>query len=293
MTQPIEPTALDLRAWIGRREELSDTITPVPAAALSATLDHEPRPWLPADSLPPLWHWLYLLPLAPQHELGPDGHPQRGGFLPPVALPRRMWAGGRFEFSEPLAIGDTVTRVSRIVDLSEKTGRSGMLVFVRVLHEIWRHTPTGRRLALTEEHDIVYRDAPAKEVPSSREEPASVQLGDFQRSIDPTPVLLFRFSALTFNGHRIHYDRRYCEREEGYPGLVVHGPLQALLLLDLVQRHQPDALISRYAFRAVRPLFDGAPFRVCGRHVDDGHSVALWTLDAQGHMTVEATAELA
>lgn len=284
-------TPVDLRAWIGRSEESSDVITPVPAAALAATLDRDERDWLSGDRLPWLWHWLYFLPLAPQRALGPDGHPRRGGFLPPVPLPRRMWAGGRFEFHEPLAIGESVLRSSRILDVTEKKGRSGALVFVRVRHEIAHEKPRGSRLALAEEHDIVYRDlVPA---PAADEAPPPARSAEFERSVEPSPVLLFRYSALTFNGHRIHYDRRYCVEEEGYPGLVVHGPLQATLLLDLLHRQRPQAQLARFAFRAVRPLYDLAPFAVCGRFRADGGGAELWTRDAAGFPTMEATVEFA
>jgi 3-methylfumaryl-CoA hydratase len=279
-----------LKSWIGRTEERSDTITSAPPAMLSATLDREERPWLAGDALPELWHWLYFLPQHPQREIAPDGHPRRGGFLPPVPLPRRMWAGGRLEFHEPLAIGDSVLRTSTIADVSEKSGRSGSLVFVRVRHEI-AHEAAGRSgAALTEEHDIVYRDPPRADAPAPTPQRAPTD-ETFARTIEPSPVLLFRYSALTFNGHRIHYDRTYCIEEEGYPGLVVHGPLIATLLVDLLHRQLPKARLRRFAFKAVRPIFDIAPFQVCGRV--DGHTVRLWARDHEGWLAMEAGAELA
>jgi 3-methylfumaryl-CoA hydratase len=266
-----------LEKWIGRTEEHVDQVTGTPIAALSATLDREDPPPQPGDSLPPLWHWLYFLPLHRQSELGPDGHAERGGFLPPVPLPRRMWAGGRFEFHRPLRVGEVVKRTSRIQDVKFKEGRSGPLVFVVVRHEIGS--------ALTEEQDIVYRGHSAQAQP----QPAP-QDAEWERIIHPSDVLLFRYSALTFNGHRIHYDRRYVTEVEHYPGLVVHGPLIATLLLDLLRRSLPGANVARFSFRAVSPLFDTAPFSVCGR--PDGKTVRLWAKNSDGGLAMEASAEL-
>ncbi|HMC16392.1 MAG TPA: MaoC family dehydratase N-terminal domain-containing protein [Albitalea sp.] len=276
-----------LKDWLGRVDEADDVLDRRPAVALSATLDRDDAPPAIGDPLPPLWHWLYFLPAQRQSAIGPDGHPKRGGFLPPVALPRRMWAGGRFEFIQPLRIGEAVKRTSRIADISAKQGRSGALVFVRVRHEIANE----RGVALTEEHDIVYRDPPA---PGAAAEPAKPAPGgeQFARTITPDPVLLFRYSALTFNGHRIHYDRSYVTEVEGYPGLVVHGPLIATLLVDLLRRERPDARLTAFEFRAVSPLFDTAPFTVCGRF-DDPRHVSLWALGPQGQLTMQASATIA
>ena len=204
--------ALDeLRGWIGRSQTATDVVNVVPARALAATLDLR-RTFEEGDALPPPWHWQYFLSMSPMAEVGPDGHPQRGGFLPPVPLPRRMWAGSRIEFHRPLRIGDAITRVSRIADVTLKEGRSGTLVFVKVRHEI--AGPQGP--ALTEEHDIVYRDMPKPDdpAPSPRSAPAQ---STWRREIRPDPVLLFRYSALTFNSHRIHYDHPYVTEVEGLP----------------------------------------------------------------------------
>lgn len=274
-----------LRAWIGRTETRSDLVTAVPMAALSATLDrNDPEP-VNGTAIPPLWHWLYFLPISPLGEAGPDGHPKRGGFLPPVPLPRRMFAGGRFEYHQPLRIGDRISRASRITDVSGKEGRSGTLVFVTVRHEIANATG----VALAEEHDIVYRENPRADAPVSKPQAARTD-EMFSREIAPDPVLLFRYSALTFNSHRIHYDRSYVTAVEGYPGLIVHGPLIATFLADLLRRNLPKAPVRRFEFRAVRPLFDIHRFTVCGRQ--DGNRVALWTRDHEGWLTMEATAEL-
>ena len=277
-------------AWIGRQETISDTITPTPYAALSATLDRPVERPAPGTPLPALWHWLYFLPLHRQSEIGADGHAKRGGFLPPVPLPRRMWAGSQFQFHTPLRVGDSVTRTSTIQSVSEKSGRTGPLVFVKVRHEL-RHQAEAA-VALTEFHDIVYREAPKPTdvAPAPQPAPASSR---WEKKWVPDDVLLFRYSALTFNGHRIHYDRRYVTEVEGYPGLVVHGPLIATLLLDLLRWQSPEAVVARYEFRAVRPIFDIHPFHVCGKPAADGRNVRLWARDHEGWLAMDATAILA
>jgi 3-methylfumaryl-CoA hydratase len=274
-----------LAAWLGRTEERHDTVTPTPIAALAATLDRDDPPPRPGSPLPPLWHWLYFLPLQRQSEIGPDGHPRRGGFLPPVTLPRRMWAGGRLSFLRPLRVGDAMTRTSRVASIASKQARSGPLVFVTVEHTI----ATAAGVALREEHDIVYRDLPA---PGTSTIPAPAPSDErFARQIVPDDVLLFRYSALTFNGHRIHYDRRYASEAEGYPGLIVHGPLIATLLVDLLRRERPEATLARFDFKALSPLFDLDAFSVCGRP-DGERRFALWARSAEGALAMQASAEI-
>lgn len=278
---------MNLKEWIGRAEEVSDIATATPYAALSATFDRDAvRPPV-GTPLPALWHWLYFLPLHKQSEIGPDGHAKRGGFLPPVPLPRRMWAGSQFEFHKPLRIGDAMTRTSTIHDVTEKTGRTGSLVFVKVRHEIRRGGESD--VALTEFHDIVYREAPKPDdvAPPPKAAPAS---SAWEKKWVPDDVLLFRYSALTFNGHRIHYDRKYVTEVEGYPGLIVHGPMIATLLLDLLRHKMPDAEVMRYEFRAIRPVFDINHFFVCGEPQADGKTIRLWAKDHEGWLTMEATA---
>lgn len=274
-----------LRTWIGRTETRTDLATAAPHAALCATLDRDDAEPANGTVVPPLWHWLYFLPMSPMSDVGPDGHPTRGGFLPPVPLPRRMFAGGRFEFHRPLKIGERIARTSRITDVSGKQGRSGTLVFVTVRHEIANY----EGVALGEEHDIVYRENPRADAPVPKPTPAPT--GEtYSREIVPDPVLLFRYSALTFNSHRIHYDRSYVTEVEGYPGLIVHGPLIATLLVDLLTRNLPKAIVRSFSFRALRPLFDIHRFTVCGRV--EGKRVVLWTRDHEGWLTMEAAAEL-
>ena len=271
-----------LRSWIGKQETLHDQVTRFPVAALAATLDRDDPEPAAGDPLPPLWHWLYFLPTARQSTLGPDGHPARGGFLPPVPLPRRMWAGGRFTFHQPLRVDDPITRTSTVQDVTIKRGRNGALCFVLVKHEV--AGPNG--LALVEEHDIVYRDNPQPhETPAA---PKPVRTDDtWHRDIHPTDPWLFRYSALTFNSHRIHYDRRYVTETEGYPGLIVHGPLIATLLIDLLRRNT-DRPVATFRFRAVSPLFDIAPFSVHGTGDDKG--AALWARNPDGNLAMEAEA---
>ena len=278
---------MDLKDWIGKTETMSDVVTATPYAALSATFDR-PHQRPPAGTpLPTLWHWLYFLPLYGQSEVGLDGHAKRGSFLPPVPLPRRMWAGSQLEFHKPLRVGDNLTRVSTIQDVTEKTGRTGTLVFVKVKHEIRRQNEAD--IALTEFHDIVYREAakPDDVVPPPKAAPST---SAWERKWVPDDVLLFRYSALTFNSHRIHYDRRYVTGVEGYPGLIVHGPLIATLLLDLLRHRLPDAEVASYEFRAVRPTFDTNRFFVCGEPAADGRKIRLWAQDHDGWLTMDATA---
>ena len=248
----MDTSPTDLRAWIGRSETRHDQIGAQPLLALAATLDLAAAPMPIGTPLPPLWHWLFFLPLHRQSELGPDGHAARGGFggfLPPVPLPRRMWAGSQLDFRAPVRVGDAVARSSTIDDVSVKTGRTGTLVFVKVRHELRCNGAADP--AIVEIHDIVYRDAQRPDDLPPPPQPAATGAA-WQREILADEVLLLRYSALTFNGHRIHYDRPYVTEVEGYPGLVVHGPLIATLLMDLLRRQMPDADVASFHFKAVR-----------------------------------------
>ncbi len=275
-----------LQQWVGKTEVLHDVVRPETAAALAATLDYPDAPRA-GEPLPPLWHWTNFYAIAQQSQLGEDGHPKRGGFLPPVPLPRRMWAGGRFVFHAPIPVGSSVARTSTIRSVSAKEGSSGRLVFVTVRHEISRDG----QLAITEEHDIVYRGMPTPGSAAPPPKPAPLN-PRWSRTIHPDPVLLFRYSALTFNGHRIHYDRTYVTEVEGYPGLIVHGPLIATLLVDLVRREVPGVEIAEFRFRAVSPLFDIDAFSVCGEPAADGKTIKLWAQNSRGELAMEAEAIL-
>ena len=274
-----------LNQWIGKTETVEDVITLAPAKSMAATLDHADEPRM-GDELPPLWTWLYFLPAPRQSLIGPDGHPLKGGFLPPVPLPRRMRAGGGFYYESPLSIGDSARQVQTVKDITLKEGRTGVLVFVSVQHEIF----VSDARTMVEEMDLVYRDHPQPDAPPP---PAVDPPGgaEWISEIRPDPVMLFRYSALTLNTHRIHYDREYALNEEGYQGLVVHGPLTATLLVDLLRRELPKARVKQVRFRATRPLFDNDPFRLEGNTEGDG--ALLWAVDSVGRlaMTCEVALE--
>lgn len=271
--------------WVGKSAESGDVLTETPVRLMLATLDRGGDA-AAVRVLPPLWHWLYFLPGERQSNIGLDGHPMRGGFLPPVKLPRRMWAGGRLQFLRPLHMGSEVRRLSRIAGIESKDGRSGRLVFVKVQHDI----SDGQGVAIREEQNIVYRGEPAADAPAAsvKQAPTDEQ---FSRQVVPDPVMLMRYSALTFNGHRIHYDRPYSIEQEGYPGLVVHGPFIATLLLDHLKQSLPNAEVQSFEFKAVSPLFDTAPFTVAGKV--EGRVATLWARGPQGQLAMMASAQLA
>lgn len=276
-----------LRSWTSVVDEQTDCITPGPMAALAATLDRDDPLPRRGDPLPPCWHWLYFLPGQRQSELGEDGHPRRGTFLPPVPMPRRMWAGSQVQFHRALHVGEIVSRTSRVIDVTEKRGSSGPLAFVLVRHEI--RDEGG--LAVTENQEIVYRNGASPG--ESRVKALAPVDHVWLRDIYTDEALLFRYSALTFNAHRIHYDRRYATDFEGYRGLVVQAPLTATLLLELVRQNLPAARVADFSFRAVQPLFDTAGFSVCGRPEDDGKTLRLWAKDCEGRLAMAATATVA
>jgi 3-methylfumaryl-CoA hydratase len=262
----------DFRTWIGRTEQVHDPLSWAQAQAAQAMLDEPGAPLVDGDPLPLPWHWFHFLPRAPQAALDADGHPRRGGFLPPIPYPRRMFAGARIQVHRPLRVGATALREGTIRDVVMKSGRSGALAFVTVAY---RFIQDGV-VCLEEEQDIVYREpggAVAGPVPADLPAPPA---GSWSRTLQPDSRLLFRFSALTFNAHRIHYDRAYAVEVEGYPGLVVHGPLTAVLLLQLVRQSTPRA-VATFSFRGVAPLFDLGPVRLLGRPTGDGVE-----LEAQG-----------
>lgn len=274
-------TGKTLTDWIGRQETKTDCLTAAAAARMHVTLGKGGPPPGDGDPIPPAWHWLLFADAKPPAELGRDGHPRRGGFLPPVELPRRMWAGGRLAFAAPLPVGGEITRRSTIKDVTEKSGKSGALCFVTVRHEF----SSGGAVCLTEEHDIVYREDPGPDAPAPTP-PEAPGDADATETITPDPVLLFRYSALTFNGHRIHYDVDYCREVEGYPGLVFHGPLTATLLLDLAER--TAGKVAAFSFRAVSPLFDTAPFSIACKK--DGDTLSLWAVNPDGRLAMTADA---
>jgi 3-methylfumaryl-CoA hydratase len=272
-----------LRQWIGRASEASDIVTAQLVKGLRATLFQEIGEPKPGDAAPFTVHWCLAQPVFAMSQLGPDGHPARGGFLPPVPLPRRMWAGGELEFFDTLRVGDEPKRTSRIADVTLKTGSTGPLCFVSVHHEV----TTARGIAIRERQDIVYREmsstqgaAPAK--------PAAPPTAKHRETHMADPVLLFRYSALTFNGHRIHYDRDYVTKVEGYPGLIFHGPLQAALLAELAAKLRGGKPPKKFSYRGVQPLFEGSEFSVNAN--ESGEGMELWTANSQGQPTMKGTA---
>ena len=273
-----------LREWVGKKEIRNDIVATWPVGALAATLDETTLAVERGSPLPPGWHWIFFLEAKPVSELGPDGHPRRGGFMPPVPLPRRMWAGGRLEFMQPLKIGDAITRESEIVSVEPKTGKSGTLVFVVVRHTVQAAGVT----AIVEEQDIVYRAAAQKGDPLPAGKPAPA-IAPWTRRVLPDNVMLFRYSALTFNGHRIHYDRDYALNEEHYPGLVVHGPLQATLLLDLCRQHAGRP-VKKFEYRAQHPMFGGSAFTVNGNFDAAKSQADVWTANDAGNYAMRGTA---
>lgn len=275
-------TEADLQDWVGREETAHDVLRAQPARFMQATLDREPT-LDEGGPLPPLWHWLYFLEAKRESDLGRDAHPKKGGFLPPVPLPRRMWAGGRFTFERPLILGLEAEKRSRILSVTEKAGRSGRLCFVTVQHVVSQNGEP----ALTEEHDIVYREDPDPGAPKPPPVAAPSNCA-FSKEITPSEVLLFRYSALTFNGHRIHYDADYARGVEGYDGLVFHGPLTATLLVDLACT-RTGKTPTAFSFRGLTPIAGRDPFRLEGQVMNQ--AVDLWAKRADGSLAMTAKAE--
>ncbi|MEM7226486.1 MAG: acyl-CoA dehydrogenase [Pseudomonadota bacterium] len=275
------------RRWIGRSETKREPIEALRAQAMQRTIEDPNDLLKKGDALPPLWHWLYFWDVARQSDLGPDGHTARGGLIPPITLPIRMWAGSRVAFLRPLKIGAEAEKISTVANVVEKQGRSGRLVFVTLHHRV----SDGEGTCIEEEQDIVYRQASSGGA-SVASEPAPAVV-PWRLPVTPDPVLLFRYSALTLNGHRIHYDHKYCTEEEGFPGLIVHGPLLATYMLELVRRYKPGLVARSFDFRAFSTIFDTAPFTVGGKPSPDGASAELWIADQEGHLALHGSVELA
>jgi 3-methylfumaryl-CoA hydratase len=270
-------------AWIGREELRTERIHATVVQAMAATLDMDTA-MEAGEPLPPGWQWLFFNPAVRRSGLGADGHPKRGGFLPPIELPRRMWAGSRLRYLADVPVGAEATRRSRILKVENKVGKRGSLWFVTV-----EHTTTCEGTAcIIEEQDIVYREATPPGATAAAPPPYDGQ-AEWSRGFQPDTTLLFRYSALTFNGHRIHYDQAYARSEEGYPDLVVHGPLSATLLQHLALEHGNGRPLARFEFRGVSPLFVSRGFQLEGRHAEDG-ALALWARGPDGELAMSATA---
>jgi 3-methylfumaryl-CoA hydratase len=273
-------------AWIGREEEQSERVLGSVVRAMAATLDLERAPQA-GEALPAGWHWLFFNPVVRRSALGFDGHPQRGGFLPPIELPRRMWAGSRIHYLADVPVEAQATRRSRILKIENKAGKCGSLSFLTVEHTI---SCEGTR-CIREEQDIVYRDAtPLAAVNAPAPQPHD-GVPQWSRSFEPDTTLLFRYSALTFNAHRIHYDQAYARGGEGYADLVVHGPLTATLLQQFALEHGSGRALACFDFRGVTPLFVGQPFRLEGRRAEDD-TLVLWARGPEGELAMSATAGL-
>jgi 3-methylfumaryl-CoA hydratase len=286
-------TTLDLnhlQAWVGSQTDTEATLTLDVAQRMAATLNRNPALLRTGEPLPPLWHWLYFHEAVQTADLGEEGHAKLGGFLPPIPLPRRMWAGGRLVFERPLPIGALASKQSVVEAVGAKQGRSGQLVFVTVKHVVRVDSET----CLTEWQDLVYRAAvqpaaaqPGEAASSPKPAPDNAQ---WSETVIPDPITLFRYSALTFNSHRIHYDVDYCRQVEGYPGLIVHGPLTATLLVDLLTRHTPGKTLREFQFRAVSPLFVGQPIYFSGQRSND--AVEVWAANAASSLAMSARGRL-
>lgn len=277
-----------LKQWIGPATESEDHASLRHAHLMAATLGRDASSLQRGSDLPPLWHWIYFLEGLPAESLGRDGHPARGGFLPPVPLPNRMWAGGRVEFHAAVPLGAAMRKVSRVLHVEHKRGRTGDLVFVTVQHEVHANGV----LCITEEHDIVYKEAvgsgPSPAGAAAAPPPPMAMAADVRRAWTPSSTQLFRYSALTFNGHRIHYDLDYCRTVEGYDNLVVHGPLSATLLAALGQA-QLNRPLRRFHYRGLRPFVLGPTVQVCCHWMTDG-SAELWTELPDGQASMRARA---
>jgi len=279
-----KPDIDHLRRWVGRSQQARDIVTAHLVKGLRATLFQDIGDPKPGDAAPFTAHWCLAQPVFPMSQLGPDGHPTRGGFLPPVPLPGRMWAGGELQILKPLRVGDEMTRSSVISDVTMKSGSTGVLCFVSVDHEI----TTSRGTAVRERQDIVYRDNPTVQGPASAKPAAASPSAQVSERHMADSVLLFRYSALTFNGHRIHYDRDYVTKVEGYPGLIFHGPLQAAFIVELAARLHGGTAPKKFAYRGLQPLFEGSEFSVNAS--DTGAGMELWTANSAGQPTMKGTA---
>lgn len=274
----------NFNAWIGKKEITADFSDIRPVSMMQALLNQKNKA---PQVLPNLHHWFYFLPLVDGQELAEDGHPKKGNFLPPIPFPKRMWAGGRLEFLNPIQINQNIKRESEILKVELKQGKSGNMYFVTVRHSIYADDT----LAIIEEHDIVYREASNRVQTQANNQSSQIKIESrpytYKKQFPVDTVTLFRYSAITFNGHKIHYDRAYATEVEGYPGLIVHGPLLATLLLHTFEQENPTKTVSSFEFRAVNPVFDFNEFSICGDiHSDKGD---LWIEKSDGLVAMKAT----
>ncbi|MGK7864655.1 FAS1-like dehydratase domain-containing protein [Falsiroseomonas sp. E2-1-a4] len=279
----MDPGAMS--GWIGRQEVLEDEVALPIIRRLAALLDLDPMAYRRGDALPEGWHSVFFAPIARQSQLGPDGHPRKGDFLPPVPLPRRMFAGRRLRYLAPITIGAEIRRTSTIAAITPKTGRTGQMIFVRVDHVV----EMDGKPVLTEVHDIVYREEAKPGAPVKADAPVELPTPDETQIYAPETVTLFRYSALTYNGHRIHYDQPYATQEEGYPGLVVNGGLHALFLHEMARRNLPGGKLGRFSVRNVNPFYVDRTGELRCKRAEDG-SLSLWALNEAGRIVAQAEA---
>ena len=273
------------QAWIGKQSSTRALVTAYQADALTATLDRDDPPYKEGDVIPPGWQLFYIREVVKLRDTAEDGHPKRGDFLPPIDLPRRMWAGTRATYHKPIHVGENISNVTTIESVTPKVGKTGQLVFLKLKNEISGEDG----LATTELQDVVYREEAQPGV-AAPEPPPPPGEAVWKRTIHPSSVLLFRYSALTMNSHRIHYDRTYVTEVEKYPGLLVHGPLTFTLLLDLFRRENTDKTLKSFSVRAVSPIYDTHDFVVEGS--PDGENAAtLWALNHEGRLAMSAEAK--
>ena len=274
----------DYSAWIGKSETEHGVASAYAADYFTATLDRDDPPFRDSDPLPPAWHYFYFHEIVPLAETGPDGHLAKGLFMPPLPFPRRLWAGSRMTFASPIRIGERVRKVVTISDISVKEGRAGPMGFVTMTQDVFG---ADGRLTTREERTQVYCEVADPGAPKPPPRPAPADPA-WSRAVHPTPVLLFRYSALTMNCHRIHYDLDYAREVEGCPGLLVHGPLTMTLMLDLFRREMPDARIESFDLRAVAPVYDTMDFSVHGARGDEPGKCTLWAMTGEGALAMTA-----
>lgn len=278
----------ELQGWVGRAREVADEMSAPAARRMAAMLDQAAPDLSHGAAVPPFWLAILFDDAQPQSRLGADGHPEKGEFLPPVPLPRRMLAGRRMTYLAPLRIGQNLTRRSEITAITPKEGRSGRLCFVTVLHTVTG--PDG--VVATEEQDIAYREASTGTASAKPEAPAPLPDAAWRLPFTPDPVLLFRYSALCFNGHRIHYDVDYARDAEGYAGLVVNGGLSTTMLLDAAMKQAPGATLRRADIRTMRPVMCNHPAMLCGTAPDEQGNRTLWVEDETGAMALRIQARI-
>jgi len=276
-----------LQGWVGRVAESTDIVTASPLVRMSAWLDREDPIPRKGDAVPPGWHYLFCLSQMPQRHLTHEGGTPRSELFPPISLPRSMWVGCRFTFSGAIKVGDPIRRVGTIKSLTGKTGRTGPLILMTIRDEFL--VPAG--LAVAEEMDIIFRKNAEGPEPLPPPQPRPGE-AVWRRVIQADPPFLFRYSALTYNSHRIHYDLTYTTKQEGYPALLVHGPLQVNLMLELVRQNDARP-IAEFSCRAQRPVFEGGPFSVEGAPTPDRTGVTMWVLDRDGALSMTASVKFA